>query len=262
MTEQQWLACADVTKMVSEHPLRAGPRVSDRTLRLLTVAALLPLWDHLGEERSRQAVHTLERYAEGKSTREELATAAEEAHAAVDEVRNRADQVAAEAVATALGYDRPFLPGLGWLLDGSPDGTIGNARSNYLAVLMFAASAITVSLFGMNAGYSQLREGVHAEIARQADMLRDVLGNPFRPVAANPAWLTPTARSMAEAVYEQHAFDRTPVLADNLEETGCDDAAMLAHCRMAGAHVRGCWVLDLVLAKEGLARDLPEGLMA
>ena len=79
--------------------------------------------------------------------------------------------------------------------------------------------------------------------------LRDIFGNPFRPVVADPAWLTPTVVSIAEAIYRDRAFDRLPILADALEEAGCTNADLLLHCRQPGEHVRGCWAVDLVLGK-------------
>jgi hypothetical protein len=95
--------------------------------------------------------------------------------------------------------------------------------------------------------------GFLAERAAQADLLRDVVGNPFRTVELNPAWLTwndGTVRYMAEAIYEERTFEQLPILADALEEAGCADAEILQHCRKPGVHVRGCWVLDLLLGKE------------
>jgi hypothetical protein len=90
------------------------------------------------------------------------------------------------------------------------------------------------------------------QLDRQAwviDTLRCVVGNPFRPVAFEPAWRSETAVSLAAGIYEERAFDRLPVLADALEEAGCDDAEVLAHCRGPGPHARGCWVVDGVLGK-------------
>ena len=82
-----------------------------------------------------------------------------------------------------------------------------------------------------------------------ANIFRDIFGNPFRPVVAVPAWYTPKAQSIASAIYEDRAFDRLPILADALEEAGCTDADVLLHCRQPAEHVRGCWVVDLVLGK-------------
>ena len=84
------------------------------------------------------------------------------------------------------------------------------------------------------------------------DLLRDIFGNPFRPVAAEPSWTTwngGVVVKLAGSTYEGRAFERLPVLADALEEAGCTDADLLAHCRGGGEHVRGCWVVDLLLGK-------------
>ena len=81
------------------------------------------------------------------------------------------------------------------------------------------------------------------------DLLRDIFGNPFRPVAFDPAWRTEAVVGLARGAYEDRAFDRLPALADALEDAGCADADILSHCRSAGSHVRGCWVVDLLLGK-------------
>ena len=88
-----------------------------------------------------------------------------------------------------------------------------------------------------------------AERFAQCIDLRDIFGNPFRPVAVESHWLTPAVRDLAAAIYAGRAFDRLPVLADALEEAGCGHANILAHCRGPGPHVRGCWVVDLILGK-------------
>ncbi|HJZ58230.1 MAG TPA: hypothetical protein VKE74_25030, partial [Gemmataceae bacterium] len=81
-------------------------------------------------------------------------------------------------------------------------------------------------------------------------LLRDVFGNPFRPVAFNPAWRTDTAVSLARQMYESKDFSAMPILADALQNAGCENEDVLNHCRDAKqAHVRGCWVVDLVLGK-------------
>jgi hypothetical protein len=79
-----------------------------------------------------------------------------------------------------------------------------------------------------------------------------VLGNPFRPVAFDPAWLAwndGAVAKRAQAIYDDRGFDRLPLLADALEDSGCTEAEILAHCRGPGPHVRGCWVVDLLLGK-------------
>jgi hypothetical protein len=83
-----------------------------------------------------------------------------------------------------------------------------------------------------------------------AVVCRDIFGNPFRTGAVDPAWLTATVVALAQGIYADRAFERLPILADALEEAGCDDAQLLGHCRGRGPHVRGCWAVDLVLARE------------
>ena len=86
-------------------------------------------------------------------------------------------------------------------------------------------------------------------LGEQSDLARCIFGNPFRPIVADLAWLTPTVQSIAASIYRDRAFDRLPILADALEEAGCTNADVLLHCRQPGEHVRGCWVVDLVLGK-------------
>jgi hypothetical protein len=99
-------------------------------------------------------------------------------------------------------------------------------------------------------------------------LLRDIYGNPFRPVAFSPSWRTDTAVTLARQMYESRDFSAMPILADALQDAGCDSAEILTHCRETGegslprrrrgaspsvqkqTHVRGCWVVDLVLGKE------------
>jgi hypothetical protein len=90
----------------------------------------------------------------------------------------------------------------------------------------------------------------------QADLLRDLFGNPFRPVTLDPAWLTPTVTGMAQAAYQERDLPsghldpaRLAVLADALEEVGAD-RALLDHLRSTGPHIRGCFVVDVLLGKE------------
>lgn len=87
---------------------------------------------------------------------------------------------------------------------------------------------------------------------KQARLLRDIFGNPFRPVAVESSWLAwndGTVVKMAQGIYDDGAFDRLPVLADALEDAGCHNTDIHDHCRRPGQHVRGCWVVDLLLGK-------------
>jgi hypothetical protein len=81
------------------------------------------------------------------------------------------------------------------------------------------------------------------------DLIRDVIGYPCRPVALDVAWQTPVAVALAQTIYDERRFSDLPILADALEEAGCDNADILAHCRGPGPHARGCWAVDLLLGK-------------
>jgi hypothetical protein len=101
----------------------------------------------------------------------------------------------------------------------------------------------------VTAGASPGEPGVPVHPIVQAALVRDVFGNPPRPVTADPSWLTSTVMQLAQGIYADRAFDRLPILADALQDAGCENGDVLAHCRSEGPHVRGCWVVDLVLGK-------------
>jgi hypothetical protein len=82
-------------------------------------------------------------------------------------------------------------------------------------------------------------------------LARDVFGNPFRPATFASEWRTDTVKALAVQMYESRDFSAMPIIADALQDAGCDNPDILAHCREEGTtHVRGCWVCDLVLGKE------------
>lgn len=88
-----------------------------------------------------------------------------------------------------------------------------------------------------------------AHWAVYCDLTRCVFGNPFRPVELDRRWLTSTVVALSRSVYADRAFDRLPILADALQDAGCDSDSVLSHCRGDGPHTRGCWVVDLLLGK-------------
>lgn len=94
---------------------------------------------------------------------------------------------------------------------------------------------------------------IQPEQRAQCNILRDIFGNPFRPVTLDAAWLAwnnGTVVKLAQAIYDERAFDHLPILADALEDAGCHHEDILTHCRGTGPHVRGCWVVDLLLEKQ------------
>ncbi len=101
-------------------------------------------------------------------------------------------------------------------------------------------------------GEDEQPEGRAARRERRAqcDLLRDLFGNPFRPAVIEPTWLKwndGCVIKLARAIYEERKYQDMKILADALEEAGCTNADILTHCRQTGEHVRGCWVVDLLL---------------
>lgn len=94
-------------------------------------------------------------------------------------------------------------------------------------------------------------ESAWAEEQReQCLIVSDIFGNPFRPVSLDQSWRTSTIQAIAKQMYDSHDFSPMPILADALQDSGCENEDILSHCRGDGPHVRGCWVVDLILGKE------------
>jgi hypothetical protein len=87
------------------------------------------------------------------------------------------------------------------------------------------------------------------EKVKQSKLVRDIF-NPFRHSNFDNRWRTAYLVGLARAIYEDRAFERLPILADAVMDAGCEDEQIISHCRSEGPHVRGCWVVDLVLGKE------------
>jgi hypothetical protein len=89
--------------------------------------------------------------------------------------------------------------------------------------------------------------------AHDVTLLHEIFGPlPLRDIAADPAWLTTDVQLLARGIYDEKAFDRMPILADALQDAGCSNEEVLRHCRQKPhrtEHVRGCWVIDLLLGQ-------------
>jgi hypothetical protein len=103
-----------------------------------------------------------------------------------------------------------------------------------------------------NAALSVLDGAASPDIERlaQADLLRCVFGNPFFPLAFDPSWRTGPAVAVAKEMYESRDFSAMMILADALQDAGCETEEVLNHCRGGGVHVRGCWGVDWVLSRD------------
>jgi len=237
MTEAQWLACDDPAALLEA--LRASDKTTERRLRLFACACVGRLWRLLIDDSSRNAVEVAERYADGLASEEELDIAR-------DNIRYDPDDYFGTVWCLALprsAFTRPtVLRRYGVVdCDGEPE-RLERICSSGCGYPIEAASAVC----------RRVTARIGETAARvQAALLRDIF--PFRaaPFAATPpALLGGTAVRLAQAIYEERAFDRLPILADALEESGCHDERILGHCRGGGEHVRGCFALDLLLGKE------------
>src|SRR5262249_19119703 len=84
---------------------------------------------------------------------------------------------------------------------------------------------------------------------RVCQLLREIVG-PFRIVRLDRSWQTATTIAIAQTIYDSQDYTAMPILADAIEDAGCDDADILSHLRGPRPHARGCWLVDLLLAKE------------
>jgi hypothetical protein len=211
MTETEWLACQNPRQLFGA----LGDQLSERKVRLFACACCRAIWDRLPDDSSRQAVAMAERFADGRATAEELGQAYRAARAVHNRLRGRED--AHLALAAAETARRSFLIG------GRVDATL--ALGQALAV------------------YSCYPQG-----NLPVDLLREILGNPFRTVAVEPRWLSDELLSLAHSIEQQGEFSKMSLLADALQAANCTDPELLAHFRKR-SHTRGCWALDLLLSR-------------
>jgi hypothetical protein len=212
VTEAQWLICTDPEAMLDF----LGGRVTERKVRLFACACVRRHWNAVADERSRRAIEVAERYADGLANEIERGEAWDEASSVV--VKDALAIAAMYAVESDLEYVHGDLV------------QVGIARGVVREVLS--------------------RGGT--EQAALSDLLRCVFGP--RPFGTPPRvadtlriWEHRTVPGLARTIYEEHAFDLLPVLADALEEAGCTDGIILDHLRGAGTHARGCFALDSCL---------------
>lgn len=112
-----------------------------------------------------------------------------------------------------------------------------------------AAKAVCYAVIGCAWAYGYFTELDPGVEARFVEVLRDLFGNPFRPVAIDAAWRTDAVRALAKEAYERRDYSTLPILGDAMEDAGCEVSEILDHCRGPSPHYRGCWVLDQVLGR-------------
>jgi hypothetical protein len=232
MTEAEWLAGADPGPMLES--LRG--RASSRKLRLFSCACCRRSGGILADERSRRAVDAAEAFADGQVTSAVLAAA----HSADQEQWDEAERAWDKA-----DPGRMEVEWFGPVVRAAEAAVVTSAPGRHDAV-----AADRVALNSCTSAPELVADWREGEMAVRADLLRCVTGNPFRTVPFDPHWLSFLVTTLAQTMYESRDFSPMPILADALEEAGCDNAAVLAHCRGNEPHLRGCWVVDLVLKKE------------
>lgn len=228
MTEQQWLVCTDPEHMLSF----LGDRLSRRKRLLFACGCVRRVWHLIEDSTCQRAVIVAERYADGLATEEE---------------RTEAD----EAVAQGDGRGTPYGPAdLAATFSIIADGNFADVDSVLRHPTINAARFV-----------AKATGTISKEIKCQSALLRDIAGNPFHSLPLlDLTWLTwneNILRRLADAIYEDRLLPtgtldagRLAVVADALEEGGCDNEEILAHLRQQGvSHYRGCWVIDLLLNK-------------
>jgi hypothetical protein len=225
MTEQEWLGCIHPREMLEF--LRG--KASERKLRLFAVACCRQISHLIGTEDLARAVEVAEQFAEGQVTDERR-------KAVYDEVFWRTSQDWYDIPAVVVGSlasSRDFSPSRIAKAATDAVATTGDLRWGYQGDNPAAYRAATVT---------------------QLFWIRCIFGTPFifrgEMGFSFLGWKDRTISKIAQAIYDEKAFDRLPILGDVLEEAGCTDQAILAHCRQPGEHVRGCWALDQILGKE------------
>ncbi|QJW94507.1 hypothetical protein [Frigoriglobus tundricola] len=216
MTEAEWGAATNPYHMLL-HVRRTGPGLRSpagrRKFRLFGCASVRRPWDALSDEKLRTLIELAEQFADG----------AIEAH--------RLTQARAESRTRFNHFPREL-----WSVFYSltADVTWGAARA-----WQYTCKPALTPLRGNKPA---------AEKAHLAHITRCIFGNPFRPVPFAPSWRTSDAIALARGAYADRAFDRLPILADALQDAGCNDEDILNHCRdTKTSHARGCWVVDHVL---------------
>ncbi len=215
MNESEWLSSAEPIDMARGAPTR----VSHRKLRLFAAAVCRRILHLLSDDRSKAAVDVAERFADEQATLDNLQWAREQAHIAHREAFNRLGKSGACLEWAAV-----------YVVD--PVAYHGAKNVSWMAATPRIPGGVT-----------------DAEYTVQANLFREIFANPFRPVSIVPAWLALKVIVLAEAIYDDRRFADMPIRADALEEAGCTNADMLSHCRQPGEHVRGCWVVELLLGK-------------
>jgi hypothetical protein len=231
MTELEWRHAVEPQKMLKHLTGTAG----ERKLRLFAVACCRSIWYIIPKTPHQAALSVGERYADGLVDAQALEAAVREVpkvhigdNAETDPYH--LDCWRCDAVRSAIA-----------------PGKFGTASAGSVCELASQAAAMVASY---SAGLNSLSDiARRREQQRQASLLREIFGNPFRPTVMNPNWLSDEGLALAREIYEQRQFDRLPELARKLEAAGCNNLEILTHFKNDRGHVAGCWAIDLLLGR-------------
>ena len=208
MTESEWLTCEDPDLML---PLFQG---QDRKLRLFACACVRAVWHLLTDDRSKTAVEVAERFADGLVDEKTLNAAWNVARAAANAaVANTAANTAVYAAANAA-----------------------RAAANDASVYAVHAAANASA----NADGAVYATAYDAARKQQTDLIREIFQYPSKSI-----YIPQHIQTIAQAIYLDKSFSDLPILADALEDAGCQEIPLLNHLRSGDNHVMGCWALDL-----------------
>jgi hypothetical protein len=243
MNEKKWLACREPSSLIQRieaRPRKEQYRLFWRKLVLFAINCCRHIDHLLVDQRCRNALAICERSLEGDASAKEGDRAFDDVTAAEAEGWEgmTAGQLQALSAVTITVW---FT--FNW--DQNQD-IVADVRG----VAEETARAVTNAARPRGDDESYMRANP-TESSFQAELFREIFGNPFRSVSFDPSWRTSDVLLLAQGIYAERAFDRMPILADALQDAGCDSADILGHLRDSQAiHVRGCWALDLVLGKE------------
>ena len=276
--ETGWTSCEVPRLMFLGFEDSGNQGLISRELRLFACACCRRINDFITDERSWQAVNVAERYADGNATPEELKIAYDSARLAEKSIKQRIKQINSAGLASVGGQDIEE-----WRLfkidDWHPEGrrlnaacaashcaqilVMSNPRNPELkycgdwlvaraaALHAYIAAANRDRLESMEAAFlAEDAEYLKYEDPWQADLVRCVFRNPFRPTTTGKLDTVPRIRKMAESIYQLRGFNRMPALGKELVDTGCLDSDLLSHCFDSFVHARGCWALDLARGLE------------
>jgi hypothetical protein len=247
MTEEEWKAGPYPLMLLNHIRLKRRIPPTQRKFRLLACSLLWRIQHLLPDERSIQAVRTAESFADGQATVKDMTKASRDANSSLSTIRmepGRAGLIPAAMAAHELTYvPKPSSHSSRLLFGNRIPNDLRRCGKMASTILHYARMAeMLVSM--NNGGKSREDPGPY-----QCELIRDIFGNPFRPVTLDPSWLTSTVLALANGIYAERAFDRMPILADALQDAGCGNEDILNHCRQPGEHVRGCWVVDLLTGR-------------